>query len=64
MRGKRFLTEIVERDGVLRAKVYGGAGKRETIAMLACVATPSGGAALRELLRLSLERVAVRRRER
>lgn len=57
------MTEIEERDGVLRAKVYRLPGKGEPVAMVACVATRSGGAALRELLRLSLERSFVVRRE-
>lgn len=52
----KYLTEIEERDGVLWARVYAPSSGTRPLALLAAVPTPAGADALRELLRLTLER--------
>lgn len=54
--GGRYLTEIREQDGLLRARVYEATdAERRTVALVAVVPGTAGAAALRELLRLTLE---------
>lgn len=52
----KYFTTIEERDGVFRMELHDPEAEgTTTVALLACVLAPSGGAALRELLRLAID---------